>query len=71
MDGAGAHGNPETACARILGSWHPSDMLIGLDPASGLLEAMRHDLTPALGSSLDDAVDSLANQLVRVCWRPG
>ena len=53
---------PEPPAHALLGSWHPSDMLIGLDPASGLLEAMRHDLAPALGSSLDDAVDSLANQ---------
>ena len=53
---------PELPAHARLGSWHPSDMLIGLDPASGLLEAMRHDLAPALGSSLDDAVDSLANQ---------
>ncbi len=53
---------PKPPAHALEGSWHPSDMLIGLDPASGLLEAMRHDLAPALGTSLDDAVDNLANQ---------
>jgi hypothetical protein len=37
-------------------SWHPSDMLIGVDPASGLAEAIRQDLGPALGSGIDDAM---------------
>ncbi len=37
-------------------SWHPSDMLIGVDPASGLVEAIRQDLGPALGSGIDDAM---------------
>ncbi len=43
-----------------LPSWHPSDMLAGLDPQSGLLEAMREDLAPALGSDLDAAIADLS-----------
>ena len=58
---------PEPPAHALLGSWHPSDMLIGLDPASGLLEAMRHDLAPALGSSIDDAVDRLGQSIRSAC----
>ncbi|MYS24571.1 hypothetical protein GTW78_31800 [Streptomyces sp. SID4948] len=43
-------------------SWHPSDMLLGVDPASGLLEAIRHDLAPALGSGLDHAMTGVSDQ---------
>ncbi|BBX39881.1 WXG100-like domain-containing protein [Mycobacterium simiae] len=42
--------------------WHPSDMLVGVDPASGLVEAIRQDLTPALGDSLDHAMTGLSDQ---------
>lgn len=37
-------------------TWQPTDMLIGLDPASGLVEAIRTDLGPALGKDLDSAM---------------
>ena len=36
--------------------WHPSDMLVGVDPASALVEAIRQDLAPALGDGVDDAM---------------
>ncbi|GAS97987.1 uncharacterized protein RMCC_4952 [Mycolicibacterium canariasense] len=36
--------------------WQPTDMLIGLDPASGLVEAIRADLGPALGTDVDRAM---------------
>ncbi|WP_254902300.1 hypothetical protein [Mycobacterium simiae] len=42
--------------------WHPSDMLIGVDPASGLLEAIRNDLGSALGARRDDAIAGMANE---------
>ncbi|WP_232002942.1 NUDIX domain-containing protein, partial [Mycobacterium sp. 1245801.1] len=42
--------------------WHPSDMLIGVDPKSGLVEAIRNDLGPALGSRLDDAMAGVSDE---------
>ncbi len=44
------------------GSWHPSDFLVGVDPQSGLIEAIRQDLAPALGSHLDGAMNGVTNQ---------
>ncbi|WP_415623392.1 hypothetical protein [Mycobacterium simiae] len=42
--------------------WHPSDMLLGVDPASGLVEAIRNDLFPALGARGNDAITGMANE---------
>ncbi|MFP1155241.1 hypothetical protein ACK280_24655 [Mycobacterium sherrisii] len=42
--------------------WHPSDVLLGVDPASGLIEAIRNDLGPALGGRTDDAIAGMANE---------
>ena len=53
------HQPPEHAFQQ---GWHPSDMLVGVDPASSLLEAIRQDLAPALGSSLDEAIGELSDQ---------
>jgi hypothetical protein len=52
---------PEPPVHALVDSWHPSDMLVGVDPESGLLEAIRHDLEPAIGSSLEDAMESLSD----------
>ncbi|MEC4764349.1 NUDIX domain-containing protein, partial [Mycobacterium sherrisii] len=41
--------------------WHPSDMLVGIDPSSALLEAIRQDLTPALGNSADEAMAGVSD----------
>ncbi|WP_438269173.1 scabin-related ADP-ribosyltransferase [Mycobacterium simiae] len=41
--------------------WHPSDMLVGIDPSSALLEAIRQDLTPALGDSADAAMAGMSD----------
>ncbi|MGV9803277.1 WXG100-like domain-containing protein [Mycobacterium sp. NPDC003449] len=43
-------------------SWHPTDMLVGLDPASGLAEAIRADLGPALGKDVDKAMQGVTQQ---------
>lgn len=37
-------------------TWQPTDILIGVDPASGLVEAIRADLGPALGKDLEKAM---------------
>ncbi|OBI96313.1 NUDIX hydrolase [Mycobacterium sp. 1465703.0] len=45
-----------------LSAWHPSDMLVGIDPPSGLLDAIRDDLRAALGSSLDNAMAAVSDE---------
>ena len=57
-----AHPPAEAPSHALLSAWHPSDMLVGIDPASGLVEAFRDDLGAAVGSSLDDAIDSLSDE---------
>jgi hypothetical protein len=44
------------------GAWHPSDVLLGIDPAVDLMEAIREDLGPVLGKRLDDAMVAVAAQ---------
>ncbi|WP_197376631.1 WXG100-like domain-containing protein [Mycolicibacterium baixiangningiae] len=41
-------------------AWHPTDMVVGVERVSGLLEAMRDDLAPVVGKQLDDAIQSLS-----------
>ncbi|OBA57210.1 hypothetical protein A5647_24340 [Mycobacterium sp. 1100029.7] len=46
----------------LQGSWHPSDMVVGVDRNTGLQEAIRQDLATVLGSDLDDAMVGVSNQ---------
>ncbi|MDV3128456.1 DUF3626 domain-containing protein [Mycobacterium sp. 21AC1] len=56
-----AHENPPEPPRHAFNeAWHPSDMVVGVERASGLLEAMRDDLAPVLGKQLDDAIQSLS-----------
>jgi hypothetical protein len=43
-------------------TWQPTDMLVGLDPASGLVEAIRADLGPALGKDVDEAMAGVSQE---------
>lgn len=52
-----------TPPAHALGeTWQPTDMLVGLDPASGLVEAIRADLAPALGKGSEKAMAGVIQQ---------
>ena len=53
---------PEPPVHALLSAWHPSDMLLGVDPSVDLVEAIREDLGPALGSGLDDAMAGVSDQ---------
>ncbi|MGV9802826.1 scabin-related ADP-ribosyltransferase [Mycobacterium sp. NPDC003449] len=56
-----AHENPPEPPQHAFNeAWHPSDMVVGVERVSGLLEAMRDDLAPVLGKQLDDAIQSLS-----------
>src|SRR5262249_12570129 len=44
------------------GSWHPTDVLVGVDPATGLGQAIRDDLTPVLGSSIEWAMAGVSKE---------
>ncbi|MDV3128455.1 hypothetical protein M1247_26340 [Mycobacterium sp. 21AC1] len=50
---------PAPPAHALLETWHPTDMLVGLDPASGLTEAIRADLGPALGKDVDKAMQGV------------
>ncbi|MET0476137.1 MAG: toxin glutamine deamidase domain-containing protein, partial [Mycobacterium sp.] len=53
---------PSPPAHALLQTWHPTDMLVGLDPASGLVEAIRADLGPALGKDVDKAMVGVTQQ---------
>ena len=57
-----AAGSPQPPVHALRPAWHPSDVLVSVDPASALMEAIRHDLGPALGSGLDDAMAGVSAQ---------
>ncbi|MFJ5521221.1 hypothetical protein ACIQB4_29820 [Streptomyces griseoluteus] len=55
--------NPPPPPAHALAhAWHPADMLLGVDPADGLLSAIRQDLAPVLGRSLDREMRGVEEQ---------
>ncbi|MCX4596756.1 hypothetical protein OG819_46120 [Streptomyces sp. NBC_01549] len=57
-------GNPPPPPPHALASaWHPSDMLLGVDPADALLGALREDLGPALGRFAEREMRRVEEQL--------
>ena len=51
---------PQPPAHALEEAWHPSDMVIGVEQVSGLLEAIRHDLAPLLGGRIDVALADVA-----------